>query len=203
MLMQSPGDRVQGSGIGPALSAGEDPAGAEDAALPDGGRDPADGHRPGVGGLLVPMRSFGVVALLLLVLTASACHKGPLATRPASNAAGSGDVASSSPRTPPAPVSPIRLERGGVPGIPYPRQTKNVNAVYPPEAQRARAQGMVFIEITIDPAGKISNAVVTQAIPLLDQAALEAVRQWEYTPTVVNGTAVPVIMTVTVNFRLQ
>ncbi|MEP6918472.1 MAG: hypothetical protein ABJC89_22715, partial [Acidobacteriota bacterium] len=105
---------------------------------------------------VVPMRSFGVVALLLLVLTASACHKGPLATRPASNAAGSGDVASSSPRTPPAPVSPIRLGRGGVPGIPYPRQTKNVNAVYPPEAQRARAQGMVFIEITIDPASKIS-----------------------------------------------
>ena len=62
---------------------------------------------------------------------------------------------------------------------------------------------MVFVEITIDPAGRISNAVVTQSIPLLDQAALDAARQWEYTPTVVDGTAVPVIMTVTVNFTLQ
>jgi protein TonB len=38
---------------------------------------------------------------------------------------------------------------------------------------------------------------------LLDQAALDAVRQWEYTPTYLNGVPVPVIMTVTVNFSLQ
>ena len=42
-----------------------------------------------------------------------------------------------------------------------------------------------------------------RSIPLLDQAALDAVRQWEYEPTLLNGVAVPVIMTVTVNFTLQ
>jgi protein TonB len=151
------------------------------------------------------MRLFRLVALVLLVVTTSACHTRPVATRPASEAAGSGQAASP-PRTTTAQVSPIRLGNSGlpgVPGIPYPRRTKNVNPVYPPEAQQARVQGMVFIEITIDPAGKISNAVVTQSIPLLDQAALDAVRQWEYTPTVVDGKAVPVIMTVTANFTMQ
>jgi protein TonB len=38
---------------------------------------------------------------------------------------------------------------------------------------------------------------------MLDQAALDAVRQWEYTPTLLNGKAVPVVMTVTINFKLQ
>jgi TonB family protein len=151
------------------------------------------------------MRLFRLAALPLLVVTTSACHKGPVATSPASKAAGSGQ-ATSPPRTTTAQVSPIRPGNSGlpgVPGIPYPRRTKNVNPVYPPEAQQARVQGMVFIEITIDPAGKISSAVVTQSIPLLDQAALDAVRQWEYTPTVVDGKAVPVIMTVTANFTMQ
>ena len=151
------------------------------------------------------MRLFHLVALPLLVVTTSACHKGPAATSPASRAAGSGQAASP-PQATKAQVTPIRPGNSGlpgVPGIPYPRRTKNVNPVYPPEAQQARVQGMVFIEITIDHAGKISNAVVTQSIPLLDQAALDAVRQWEYTPTVVDGKAVPVIMTVTANFTLQ
>jgi periplasmic protein TonB len=47
------------------------------------------------------------------------------------------------------------------------------------------------------------NARVLRSIPLLDQAALDAVKQWEYTPTLLNGVPVPVIMTVTVNFTLQ
>jgi protein TonB len=43
---------------------------------------------------------------------------------------------------------------------------------------------------------------VLRGVPLLDAAAIDAVRQWEYTPTLVNGVPVPVIMTVTANFRL-
>jgi len=43
---------------------------------------------------------------------------------------------------------------------------------------------------------------VLRSIPLLDQAAMDAVRQFEYTPTVISGVAVPVLMTVTVNFTL-
>jgi periplasmic protein TonB len=61
----------------------------------------------------------------------------------------------------------------------------------------------VIIEATIGPSGKVTDAKVLRSIPLLDNAALEAVRQWEFTPTLLNGVPVPVIMTVTVQFTLQ
>ena len=64
-------------------------------------------------------------------------------------------------------------------------------------------QGVVIVEATIGPDGKVSDARVLRSIPLLDQAALDAVRQWVFTPTLLNGVPVPVIMTVTVNFTLQ
>jgi periplasmic protein TonB len=75
--------------------------------------------------------------------------------------------------------------------------------VYPSIAQSARVQGVVIVEATIGPDGKVSDARVLRSIPLLDQAALDAVRQWVFTPTLLNGVPVPVIMTVTVNFTLQ
>ncbi len=75
--------------------------------------------------------------------------------------------------------------------------------VYPQIAQSARVQGIVIIEATIDRSGKVTDTRVLKSIPLLDQAALDAVRQWEYEPTLLNGVAVPVIVTVTVNFTLK
>ena len=75
--------------------------------------------------------------------------------------------------------------------------------VYPPIAQSARVQGVVIIEATIGPDGGVQNARVLRSIPLLDQAALDAVKQWVFTPTLLNGVPVPVIMTVTVQFTLQ
>jgi protein TonB len=60
--------------------------------------------------------------------------------------------------------------------------------------------GAVLIEATIDVDGKVIDAKVVRSIPLLDQAALDAVRQWEYTPTLLNGVPVPVLVTVTINF---
>jgi protein TonB len=98
-----------------------------------------------------------------------------------------------------APVQPLRA--GGK--IPPPTKIRDVRPVYPDIAQRARVQGVVILEATIDPTGKIADLRVLRSIPLLDQAALDAVRQWEYEPTHLNGIAVPVIMTVTVNFKLQ
>jgi periplasmic protein TonB len=62
---------------------------------------------------------------------------------------------------------------------------------------------VVIIEATIDPSGHVSDTRVLKSIPLLDQAAVDAVRQWEFTPTNLNGVPVPVVMTVTVNFSLQ
>jgi TonB family protein len=93
---------------------------------------------------------------------------------------------------------PVRV--GGA--IKPPAQTKRVTPPYPPEAQAAGVQGIVIMEATIGVDGKVTDVRVLRSIPLLDKAAMDAVRQFEYTPTVVNGVAVPVLMTVTVNFTL-
>ena len=71
---------------------------------------------------------------------------------------------------------------------------------YPPDAKAAGITGSVLAEIVIDRAGNVADARVVRSIPLLDEAALTAVRNWHFTPTVVNGQPVPVRMTVTVNF---
>jgi protein TonB len=84
-----------------------------------------------------------------------------------------------------------------------PTKIRDVRPNYPQVAQSARVQGMVIIEATIDREGRVADARMLRSIPLLDQAALDAVRQWRYEPTLLNGVAVPVIMTVTVNFTLR
>lgn len=81
-----------------------------------------------------------------------------------------------------------------------PKKIKDVPPVYPALAQSAHISGAVTIEATIGTDGKVVDAKVVRSIPMLDQAALEAVRQWEYLPTMLNGVPVPVLVTVTVNF---
>jgi TonB family protein len=71
---------------------------------------------------------------------------------------------------------------------------------YPPDASAAGIRGTVVAEIVVDPSGNVTDAKVVQSIPLLDEAALQAVRNWHYAPTVVNGEPVPVRIIVTVNF---
>jgi protein TonB len=84
-----------------------------------------------------------------------------------------------------------------------PQKIKDVKPIYPPEAQRANVQGVIVVELTIGPDGRVTDARILRSIPLLDQAALDAVRQWEYTPVLLNGVAITYIMTATVNFTLQ
>jgi protein TonB len=62
---------------------------------------------------------------------------------------------------------------------------------------------VVIIEATIGADGTVTDSRVLRSIPLLDEAAIDAVRQWVFTPTLINGVPVPVIMTVTVQFTLQ
>ncbi len=95
-----------------------------------------------------------------------------------------------------AAMAPVRI--GGQ--IKTPVKTKDVQPVYPAVARSARVAGVVTIEATIGPDGKVADAKIVRSIPLLDQAALDAVRQWEYTPTLLNGVPVPVLVTVTINF---
>lgn len=81
-----------------------------------------------------------------------------------------------------------------------PVRIKEVPPVYPAIAKSAQVQGDVVIEATIDEAGRVADARVVKSVPLLDQAALDAVRQWEYQPSLLNGVPTPVVMTVTVKF---
>jgi protein TonB len=96
-----------------------------------------------------------------------------------------------------AKLAAVRIGRGQ---IRTPTKIKDVKPVYPAIARSARVAGVVTIEATIGPNGKVIDAKVVRSIPLLDQAALDAVRQWEYTPPLLNGVPVPVLVTVTINF---
>ena len=66
----------------------------------------------------------------------------------------------------------------------------------------ARSSGSVLIEATIGADGKVHNARVLQSVAVFDQAALDAVRQWEFEPSRVNGEAVAVTMVIVVTFAL-
>jgi protein TonB len=106
-----------------------------------------------------------------------------------------------------APVTPDGRDEGATVrvggAIQEPRKLEHVNPAYPDIARQARVQGVVILECTIGPDGRIEHVTVLRGIPLLDAAAVEAVRQWVYTPTLVNGVPARVIMTVTVRFKLS
>jgi protein TonB len=103
------------------------------------------------------------------------------------------------PAPTPTPVPPVRLRAG----IQQPQKLVDVRPVYPEIARAAHAEGVVIIEATIDVRGNVMAARVLKSHALLDAAALEAVRQWKFTPTLLNGVPTPIIMTVTVNFQLR
>lgn len=125
----------------------------------------------------------------------------------------SGRVRSDMPPPPPPPppppgegsplevdgIAPVRV--GG--NVRPPAKITDVRPVYPPEAKGARVQGVVILEVVIDTEGNVRSTRVLRSIPILDAAAITAVEQWKFEPTLLNGAAVPVIMTVTVNFTLD
>ena len=106
----------------------------------------------------------------------------------------SGGVESSPP---PASGQPVRV--GST--IRTPTKLVHVDGIKPEQAQMAGISGLVILEAIIAADGSITDVKVLRSIPLLDDAAVTAVKQWKYTPTLLNGVPVPVIMTVTVNFQ--
>jgi protein TonB len=103
---------------------------------------------------------------------------------------------------PSPPETPKFVRVGGV--IREPRKLVHVPPVYPVIAQQARVQGAVILEALIDVTGRVQNVKVLRTdSPLLDEAALQAVRQWRYSPTELNGVPVPVLMTIFVRFTLE
>jgi protein TonB len=113
-----------------------------------------------------------------------------------------GQVPAIAPPPAPPPPQPKTVRPGG--SIRVPRRINDVRPVYPVIAQQARREGTVVIDALIGEDGRIRQArVLSKPEPLLDEAALAAVRQWVFTPTLLNGEPVSVAMTVTVDFRLH
>ena len=90
---------------------------------------------------------------------------------------------------------------GGV--IRSPQKTRHVAPEYPAIARSARVSGIVILEAVLGEDGSVRDVKVLRSKPLLDGAAIDAVRQWRFTPTLLNGVPVPVIMTITVAFNLH
>jgi protein TonB len=110
------------------------------------------------------------------------------------------------PEGPPAPPPPpakapatVRISTGMQP----PQKIYDVKPVYPEVARAARVQGLVILDAVLDTDGRVVQVRVLRSQPLLDQAAIDAVRQWRYTPTRLNGEPVRVLMTITMNFKLE
>lgn len=103
------------------------------------------------------------------------------------------------PPPPPAPRTPVRT--GG--NIQAPALLHRVEPEYPPLAVKAQLQGLVILEATVDENGHVSAVKVLRSdAPLLDGAAIAAVKQWQYAPLTLNGTREPFILTVMLSFHL-
>jgi TonB family protein len=85
-----------------------------------------------------------------------------------------------------------------------PKKIKDVKPIYPSSAQSDRVSGVVIIDSVISARGCVAEARVLRSVdPRLDWAALRGVLQWQFTPTLIDGTPVPIIMSVTVSFKLN
>lgn len=105
------------------------------------------------------------------------------------------------PIVPPPP--PPRRERVRIATLQESKLIFKPDPVYPEIARRARVSGTVVLDVQIDEEGNVFDIRVLSGHPLLNAAAVEAVRRWKYSPTVLNGEPVPVVATVTVIFRLN
>jgi protein TonB len=100
---------------------------------------------------------------------------------------------------PPRPSGPVRVADLPV----TPRKIGDARPIYPEIARVARKEGTVIMEAVLDTTGRVTQLRVIQSVPLLDQAAVDAVKQWRYTPSLYGGRPVSVLMTITVRFTLQ
>jgi len=85
-------------------------------------------------------------------------------------------------------------------GMRPPIKVADARPMYPEAAKAARIEGPVVLELRVGTDGSVVDASVVQSIPMLDDAAVEAARQWKYVPTLLNGAPVEVLMNVTISF---
>jgi TonB family protein len=129
-------------------------------------------------------RKFKAVAFAAAALAASVLYAGALPQ--------------GSSKSDPAPQT-VRV--GG--DVKPPLKTKTVPPVYPSGAVQAKIQGVVIVDATVGTDGKVKDVKVIRSIKMLDDAAVAAVRQWEFKPTAIDNHPVQVITTIPVNFTLQ
>jgi len=100
---------------------------------------------------------------------------------------------------------PLYPGEGPKPGekVMPPQLVREVAPVYPEIARQARVEGAVILEATTDTYGQIASVKVLRSIPLLDQAAVDALKQWVYEPMIINGKPQSVTFTVTMQFKLD
>src|SRR5262245_26594955 len=97
----------------------------------------------------------------------------------------------------PAPTAPVRI--GG--NVSAPALVKRVEPTYPDVALMAKVGGLVILEAIVDADGTVESVKVLRSVKFLDNAAIEAVRQWRYSPLILNGIPTRFVLTVTLNFR--
>jgi periplasmic protein TonB len=105
---------------------------------------------------------------------------------------------------PPPPPRPVVHHGPYLVGgrVQAPRMIRQIQPVYPILAREARIQGAVVIDSVINEHGEVTQMKLVSGSPLLARAAFDAVGQWRYEPTLLNGTPVAVEMEVTVHFNL-
>jgi len=120
-----------------------------------------------------------------------------------------GGIISSAPQVAPPPPPPVkkappptpkRITVGG--NVQKAKLARQVRPQYPPLARQARIQGTVKLTAVIGKDGSIQELQVVSGHPLLVPSALQAVKQWQYNPTLLNGQAVEVVTQIDVNFTL-
>jgi len=104
--------------------------------------------------------------------------------------------------TPAQPATPASTRILVSVGVSEGLLVKQVPPIYPPLARQARIQGTVVLQAIIDKDGSVKNLQLVSGHPMLVNAAMDAVMQWQYKPYVVDGAAVEVQTTVNVNFSL-
>ena len=115
-----------------------------------------------------------------------------------------GGVFSDLPAPPPPPSVPVARAPVRVGGdVKAPALIERVQPEYPEIARRARVEGVVILEAVVDRQGRVEEVRVLRSIPLLDRAAVDAVRHWRYSPLLVSGQPESFIVTVTINFSVS
>jgi TonB family protein len=103
------------------------------------------------------------------------------------------------PQMTPALDAPQLIRKSG--GVMMTSATHRVEPEYPPLARAARISGLVVVEVTVDEAGLVTSARAISGHPLLKDAAVNAARQWQFSPTALSGVPVKVVGTLTFNFE--